>query len=73
MKHIDIRKHFIRDIINKGLIDIIHIPNSDNPADIFTKPLAKILHQRWCQLMRLDLDRGGVLDCDPVSVAFITL
>jgi hypothetical protein len=39
MKHIDIQSHFIRDSVNKRLIDIHHIPGVENPADLFTKPL----------------------------------
>jgi hypothetical protein len=65
MKHIDIRAHFIRDCVNKKLIDVIYLSNHHNTADLLTKPLAKILQQRWCQLLRLDRGQGGVLDTDP--------
>ena len=40
-KHIDIRYHFIRDEIQKGVVDLIYVPTSNNVADIFTKPLSK--------------------------------
>lgn len=40
MKHIDIRAHFIRDSVNRRLIDVHHIPGTENPADLLTKPLA---------------------------------
>lgn len=40
-KHIDIRYHFIRDLVTDGIISIIFTPNDDNLADIFTKNLAK--------------------------------
>jgi hypothetical protein len=66
MKHIDIRAHFIRDCVNKKLIDVIYIPNHSNIADLLTKPLAKILQQRWTKMLRLDRGQGGVLDDDPV-------
>ena len=39
MKHITIQYHFIRNCVNKQIIDIIHIPNYSNIADLFTKPL----------------------------------
>jgi hypothetical protein len=39
MKHIDIRFHFIRDCVQKGLVDVMHIPGIDNVADLLTKPL----------------------------------
>jgi hypothetical protein len=74
MKHINIREHFIRDLVNSSLIDIIHVSNSENPADLFTKPLGRVLHQRWCHIIRLDVDQGGVSSIDPVSsIASITL
>ena len=38
-KHIDIRLHFIRDIINAGLVKVVKIASECNPADIFTKVL----------------------------------
>jgi hypothetical protein len=36
MKHIDIRAHFICDSVNWCLIDVHHIPGSENPADLLT-------------------------------------
>ncbi len=64
MKHIDIRAHFIRNCVNKKLIDVIHIPNYSNIADLFTKPLARAIHTRWVKLLRLDRGQGGVLESD---------
>ena len=42
-KHIDIRYHFVRDIIEKGDCVVEKIHTDDNPADMFTKslPIAK--------------------------------
>jgi hypothetical protein len=42
-KHIDIHYHFVRDIIEKGLVKIRKISTHDNPADMMTKhvPVAK--------------------------------
>ena len=59
MKHIDIRAHFIQNCIN-----VIHIPNYSNIADLFTKPLARVIHTRWVQLLRLNCGQGGVLRSD---------
>jgi virulence-associated protein VapD len=60
MKHIAIREHFIRDCVNNRLIDVIHIPNYSNIADLFTKPLHRVLHGRWVKFLRLDSGQGGV-------------
>jgi hypothetical protein len=40
-KHIDIRYHFIREAVADEKIQLEYIPGEDNPADIFTKPLAR--------------------------------
>jgi hypothetical protein len=66
MKHIEIREHFIRESVNQRLIDIVHIPNTQNPADLFTKPLHRILHSQWLRLLRLDVDQGGLSRIDPL-------
>jgi hypothetical protein len=61
MKHINIRFHFIRDCVQKKLIDVIHIPGTENVADLLTKPLARIMHENWLVRLRMDRDQGGVL------------
>lgn len=38
-KHIDIKMHFIKDIVSKGLIKVNYVPTDENVADIFTKAL----------------------------------
>ena len=47
MKHIDIRAHFIRDSVNRRLVDVHHIPGTQNPADLLTKPLKRVIHEKW--------------------------
>ncbi|QRW07889.1 Retrovirus-related Pol polyprotein from transposon TNT 1-94 [Ceratobasidium sp. AG-Ba] len=39
-KHIDIRHHFMRNIIQKGLVSTLYVPSKENLADAFTKALA---------------------------------
>lgn len=38
-KHIDIRHHFVRDLIEDNVIHLEHVRSSLQLADIFTKPL----------------------------------
>ena len=38
-KHIDIRHHFIRDLVEKGLISLKFVPTKNQLADILTKAL----------------------------------
>ena len=40
-KHLDLRYHFIRDLISKGLIKLHYCPTEDMVADILTKALPK--------------------------------
>ena len=40
-KHIDIRYHFIRELINNGQIYLEFCKSEDQSVDIFSKPLAK--------------------------------
>jgi hypothetical protein len=39
-KHVEIKHHFIRDYVQKGVIEIQFIDTEHQWADIFTKPLA---------------------------------
>jgi hypothetical protein len=43
-KHIDIRHHFIRDIVSKGLLSTDYIPTDINSADALTKGLQRVKH-----------------------------
>jgi hypothetical protein len=38
-KHIEGRYHFLRDNVEKGNIDLIHVPTKQQLVDILTKPL----------------------------------
>ena len=39
-KHIEIDCHLIREKVQEGMIKLTQVPISDQPADIFTKPLS---------------------------------
>ena len=53
-KHINIRHHYIQERVKVGDIDVIHIPSTKNPADLFTKPLACTTHEYMVQLLGLN-------------------
>jgi hypothetical protein len=42
LKHIDIRYHYIHEVINDGCVVVYFIPRDDNPADLLTKNLGVI-------------------------------
>ena len=54
-KHIDIRHHYIRERVSKGEIKVLHVPSEDNLADILTKPLQRITHQKLVRALKMDL------------------
>ena len=53
MKHINIRTHWIKEILGKNLITIKYIPTTKNIADILTKGLA--FKQHWKLMNNLNL------------------
>lgn len=40
-KHIGVRFHFLRDLVNEGVIRLEHCTSQEQAADIFTKPLTR--------------------------------
>ena len=39
MKHVERRHFFVRDMVEKGEIEVPFVPTAANPADFFTKPM----------------------------------
>ena len=52
-KHIDIRYHYIRDVIEQGHVEVLFVPGIDNPADIFTKNLGWVKIQKFRPMLGL--------------------
>eukprot|EP00944_MAST-04C_sp_MAST-4C-sp1_P011727 g11727.t1 len=42
----DTKYHFIREAIELGLVDLVHVPREVNVSDMFTHPLGPTLHQQ---------------------------
>ena len=59
-KHIDIRYHYIREVYNKGIVDIYYIDGNDNPADIFTKNLGAVKFLKFRSQLGLTFSRISV-------------
>ena len=45
-KHIDIRHHYLRDLISRKEMDVERVTSEDNGADILTKGLPADLHRK---------------------------
>lgn len=50
-KHIDIRHHFIRELINKNEISLSYVPTQEMLADVMTKSLPKDKHCKFVSLL----------------------
>ena len=59
-KHIDIRYHYIREVYNKGIVDIYYIDGNDNPADIFTKNLGAVKFLKFRSQLGLIFPKDSV-------------
>ncbi len=68
-KHIEIKYHWVRHKIREGALRLQFCPSSDMMADILTKPLPIIAHQRHMEKMKLAAvdSRGSVEigECQP--------
>jgi len=41
-KHIEIKYHFIRDMVQKGVVKLKYVPTEEQVANVLTKPLARV-------------------------------
>jgi hypothetical protein len=53
-KHIDIRHHFLRDLVESKRLEVKPILTNDNLADILTKPLSKNVHKHFVWILGLN-------------------
>jgi hypothetical protein len=53
MKHVNRSYHWIREKVSEGEIKVVHVPGTDNPADIFTKPLGHVKFNRFREMLGL--------------------
>ena len=58
-KHIDVRFHFIREILNEGDILLEKISTADNPADMMTKVVSGIKFQHCLDLINIFPQHGA--------------
>lgn len=51
-KHIDIKYHFLRDMVQTGRVQVIYVPSESNVADALTKPMTRLKIERFkCMAM----------------------
>ena len=59
-KHIEIKYHFIRDMVQKGAVKLKYVPTEEQVVDVLTKPLACVkfeFFQDKLGLIRKDLSQ----------------
>ena len=61
-KHINIAHHFLRDLVESGMIEIIYIQMQENLADVFTKGLPRPLREDLTTGIGVISNQGGVLE-----------
>ena len=54
LKHIDIRYHYIREVINHGLTKVYFIDGDNNPADLLTKNLGSVKFLKFRAMLSLE-------------------
>ncbi len=54
-KHIAIRYHLLRDLVEKKKLELFYVPTEDMVADGLTKPLNTTKHARFNELLNLRL------------------
>ena len=53
-KHIDIRYHYIREVVAQGKVELFFIDGNDNPADMFTKNLGHVKFHKFRNMLGLE-------------------
>ena len=41
-KHIEIKYHYIRDMVQRGVVKLLYVATEEQIADVLTKPLARL-------------------------------
>ena len=47
LKHIEIWYHYIRDIVQRGAINLQYVGTNDQVADVLTKPLSHVKFENF--------------------------
>ena len=59
MKHIDIRKYYIKEEVDQGMIKLEYTSTADNLADILTKPLGSQILEKHTSTLFVNSKQGA--------------
>ena len=48
-KHIDVRYHFLRNVVSDRIVELYHVPSRENIADVLTKPVSQYKIRALCK------------------------
>lgn len=51
VKHLDIKYHFTKEKISEGIVELKYVPSCEQVADVFTKPLNRIIFEKLRSLL----------------------
>ena len=46
-KHIEIKYHYIRDMVQRGAVKLQYVPKEEQVADVLTKPLSHVKFENF--------------------------
>lgn len=52
-KHIALKVHHVRDLLKNGMIHLVHVPSSEQPADIITKDMPRETLTKMVSILHL--------------------
>jgi len=53
MKHIDVRFHFVQEILDESDIELLKIHVKENPADMLTKVMSRVKFTHYKELLHI--------------------
>lgn len=68
-KHIDVCHHYVRDLAEKGKLEITYIPTIEMAADGLTKPLQRVAYERWKDMIGLKDEKRAMAKSKGTAVA----
>lgn len=48
-KHIDVRYHFLRNVVSDRVVELYYVPSKENVADVLTKPVSHYRIRELCK------------------------
>ncbi|CAM9854910.1 unnamed protein product, partial [Heterosigma akashiwo] len=52
-RHLNIKRHFLKDEVSEDRLSVEHIPGKFNFTDVFTKPLNRVLLERNMEMLNI--------------------